>query len=187
MPESSQPALQKTSGSFANLLASLTGNLQKDPWDDGTLPDDVVTITYEQALRAGRLSQPATNQLLDRAVHARSEAASVPVHRPSHSQPEKKQRTASITIRVTSEEQAQLHARAVAAQLSVSAYLRSCIFEAEALRTQVKEALAQMQSASQITSTDSRQGSRKWRKRLLPTWFEIKDPRTNPNPVRADG
>jgi hypothetical protein len=176
MPEPAQAAPQKTSGSFANLLASLTSKLQRDPWDDGTLPDDVVTITYEQALRAGRASQPATNQLLDGADHAKGEPFNAPVRGPQHSQLAKKLRTASITIRVTSEEQAQLHTRALAAQLSVSAYLRSCIFEAESLRTQVKEALAQMQlKSSQITSTtDSSQSSRNWRKRLFPAFFDIR-------------
>ena len=39
---------------------------------------------------------------------------------------------------------AQLQRRAAEAGLTVSAYLRSCTFEAEALRTQVKEALAQL-------------------------------------------
>lgn len=175
MPEPAQSAPQKASGSFANLLASLTSKLQKDPWDDGALPEDVVTITYEQALRAGRLSQPATNQLPDSAVHARAEASSAPVRRPQHSQLEKKHRTASITIRVTSEEQAQLQARAVAAQLSVSAYLRSCIFEAEALRSQVKEALAQMQStSSQTSSSAAAETPQVWRKRFCPSWLRLR-------------
>jgi hypothetical protein len=171
MPEPAQAAPQKTSGSFANVLASLTSKLQSDPWADRPLPDDVSTITYEQALRAGRSSQHATNRLLDKDVHQRSATASPLVSSPNNSQSEKQHRTASITIRVTPEEQAQLQARAVAAELSVSAYLRSCIFEAEALRTQVKEALAQMQStSSQASSSAVAETPRPRRRRFFPLW-----------------
>lgn len=53
---------------------------------------------------------------------------------------------ASITIRVSKAECAQLRQRAAEAGLTVSAYLRSCTLEAEALRTQVKETLAQLRS-----------------------------------------
>jgi hypothetical protein len=41
---------------------------------------------------------------------------------------------------------AQLHKRAAEAGLTVSAYLRSCTFEAESLRAMVKDALAQLRS-----------------------------------------
>jgi|KBSSwiStaDraftv2_1062776.scaffolds.fasta_scaffold52531_3 hypothetical protein len=175
MPEPAQAVPQKTSGSFANLLASLTSKLQNDPWDDRALPDDVATITYEQALRTARQSRasqpPLTDQPLDNDIHT-SASLSVPVCKPQNTQLQKKHRTASITIRVTSEEQAQLHERAAAAQLSVSAYLRSCIFEAETLRTQVKEALAQMQSASLPTTAIAPAGkaSLHWRTRFFPAW-----------------
>jgi predicted HicB family RNase H-like nuclease len=57
---------------------------------------------------------------------------------------EKKRKSASITLRVAAEEYEQLQERAAAAHLSVSAYIRSCIFEAESLRAQVKAALVQM-------------------------------------------
>jgi hypothetical protein len=42
---------------------------------------------------------------------------------------------------------AQLHRRAEEAGLSVSAYLRSCTFEAESLRAMVKETMAQLRTA----------------------------------------
>ena len=171
MPEPAQAASQKNSGSFANLLASLTSKLHSDPWDDDAMPDDVATITYEQALRAGRSSQPASNPLPDRYAHQRYAASTPLAPAPKSSQSEKKHRTASITLRVTPEEQAQLHARAVAAELSVSAYLRSCVFEAEALRTQVKEALAQMQSTSSRTTSFAAERRQAWRRRLLPPWL----------------
>jgi len=41
---------------------------------------------------------------------------------------------------------AQLHSRAAEAGLSVSAYLRSCTFEAETLRAMVKDTMAQLRS-----------------------------------------
>ncbi|HXS76661.1 MAG TPA: hypothetical protein VN753_10825 [Terracidiphilus sp.] len=174
MPEPAQPAPPKIPGSFANLLASFTGNLHDEEWDDSALADDVSTITYEQALRAGcRGLSPrfATNSLLDESP----EASSVPtISKPAAPRlgGQKQSRSASITIRVTAEEQAKLHDRAAAAKLSVSAYLRSCIFEAESLRTQVKEALAQMQSASpQTASAPTTEATpHDWRKRFFPAW-----------------
>jgi predicted DNA binding CopG/RHH family protein len=53
---------------------------------------------------------------------------------------------ASITIRVSKAECAQLRARAAEAGLTISAYLRSCTLEAESLRAQVKDTLAQLRS-----------------------------------------
>jgi len=57
-------------------------------------------------------------------------------------------KSASVTIRLSKPECAQLHQRATAAGLTVSAYLRSCVFEAESLRAQVVETLAQLRSAT---------------------------------------
>jgi hypothetical protein len=53
---------------------------------------------------------------------------------------------ASVTIRLSEPEYEQLHQRAAEAGLTISAYLRSCTFEAEALRAQVKEALADLRA-----------------------------------------
>jgi predicted DNA binding CopG/RHH family protein len=55
-----------------------------------------------------------------------------------------KLKSSSITIRVSKAECAQLRARAAEAGLTISAYLRSCTLEAESLRAQVKDALAQL-------------------------------------------
>ncbi len=51
---------------------------------------------------------------------------------------ERNLKNASITIRMSKEECTQLHRRAAEAGLTVSAYLRSCTFEAESLRALVK-------------------------------------------------
>jgi predicted DNA binding CopG/RHH family protein len=57
-------------------------------------------------------------------------------------------KSASITIRLSKPECAQLRKRAAEAGLTVSAYLRSCTFEAESLRALVKETLTQLRSDS---------------------------------------
>lgn len=57
-------------------------------------------------------------------------------------------RSASVTIRLSRAECARLHQRAAEAGLTVSAYLRSCAVEAEALRAQVKQALAELKAGN---------------------------------------
>lgn len=66
------------------------------------------------------------------------------------------QRHAIVSIRVNDMEFDRLRLRAAESGLSVSAYMRSCVLEAEHLRAQVKQALAEMRSsiyiAPQLTS-----------------------------------
>jgi predicted DNA binding CopG/RHH family protein len=69
---------------------------------------------------------------------------------------ERSLKNASITIRMSKAESEQLHRRAAEAGLTVSAYLRSCTFEAEALRAQVKEVLTELRSATARPKPDSR-------------------------------
>jgi hypothetical protein len=75
-------------------------------------------------------------------------------------------RSASVTIRLSRSECARLHQRATEAGLTVSAYLRSCAVEAEALRAQVKQALAELKTGSkppqqaQTACRGPRQGAR---------------------------
>ena len=85
-------------------------------------------------------------------------------------------KSASITIRLSKPECAQLHQRATAAGLTTSAYLRSCVFEAESLRAQVVETLAQLRSATPaapkaatpaLKSVAPAAPSRSW---LFPRW-----------------
>ncbi len=152
MSESVTTPAIKSASSFASLFKSFSGPAKNidETWDDTALLDDVATISYEQALRSNRRVPPVA------ALHT-SETQSTQVSttkRQGSAAREKKRKSSSITIRLTEEEEIQLHERAAAAQLSVSAYLRSCIFEAESLRAQVKEALSQIRAA-----TDSPQGS----------------------------
>jgi hypothetical protein len=164
----------KEASSFASLLATFTGAAKKsnDMWDDSALLDDVTTISYEQALRSHRrapIADLATAQVpAEKAPLSANVAASMPLANPSI----KKRKTASITIRLTETEDAQLHERAAAAQLSVSAYLRSCIFEAESLRAQVRDALSQMKTepAPDPHVSNEPKPTHNWRARFLPRW-----------------
>ena len=83
-------------------------------------------------------------------------------------------KSSSITIRLSKTECAQLRKRAAEAGVTVSAYLRSCTFEAESLRAQVKETLAELRLASsraeQNSSPQPRQFWPRWVKRMFPPW-----------------
>ncbi|WP_263350324.1 plasmid mobilization protein [Acidicapsa acidisoli] len=56
------------------------------------------------------------------------------------------QRRAVVSVRLTEVEFAQLRDRADESGISVSAYMRSCVLDAEILRAQVKQALAEMRA-----------------------------------------
>ncbi len=85
---------------------------------------------------------------------------------------EENRKRASVTIRMSRGEFAQLQRRAAEAGLTVSGYLRSCTFEAEALRAQVKEVLAQwrpVKPPEELAGPASAQGSWfRWIPRLVP-------------------
>ena len=141
-------------------------------WSEDGLEDDVITLSYERALRANARyhSSSPTDDSLTRAANpvlthfeetspAASAATSQPVvHPAANPSPEADRRCAvprernlkdaSITIRMSQDECAQLHRRAAEAGLTVSAYLRSCTFETESLRAMVKDTLAQLRSAT---------------------------------------
>jgi hypothetical protein len=135
---------------FAGFLASLAAPSKPSPsvWDDG-LADDIATITYEQALRPHLRNQPPA------AAPPPAAAEIEPTHMAPPSGPgcspvqpsTERLKTASITIRLSDAECAQLRQRAAEAGLTVSAYLRSCTLEVESLRAQVKEALAQIRQS----------------------------------------
>lgn len=171
-----EPSL--TSSSFASLLSELAEPEEKalPKWNDEGFADDVASLSYERALRAHARYRPAEPD------HAPERAATKPatLGRNSRELPSKNTlanaeqgpKSASITLRISQAECTQLRERAAEAGLTVSAYLRSCAFEVESLRAQVKEALAQMRPEHRAESkfsadTDQRSGSR-WLARLLP-------------------
>ena len=128
------------------------------------LQDDVATLTYDRALHSHakyRSDEQVCSSARSRAVTTASNSSSQPgsgleaVARQERSEsfcapdvrPEcSKNKSASITFRMSQAEFTQLQHRASEANLSVSAYLRSCTFEAETLRAQVKQALAELRN-----------------------------------------
>jgi hypothetical protein len=168
MPDPVSNSPQGNGASFASLLAALTGTGKEpaEPWDTSALGEDVATISYEQALRTHRRVRTDAN-----------DPQSIVSNPPAPAGPEKSKKapkTVSVTIRVTEDEGQQLHARAKEAGLSVSGYLRSCIFEAETLRAQVKEALAKIREATlrenHISEAEPLIKAPQRRFRLFPRW-----------------
>lgn len=148
MPTSGPP-------SFAGMLADLAAPEKKFPPArelDG-LEDDVATISYEQALRAhARFRPQAAPQQKAAPVEAGpprqgSLFPTASVQTPN----EPPRKSASVTVRMSAEECERLRKRAGEAGMTVSSYLRSCAFEVETLRTQVKDTLAQLRSPARQT------------------------------------
>jgi predicted DNA binding CopG/RHH family protein len=84
---------------------------------------------------------------------------------------ERNLKSASITIRLSRVECAQLRKRAAEAGLTVSAYLRSCTFEAESLRALVKDTLAQLRSQkSTAEQTGAIAHGSLWRRWFVRFW-----------------
>jgi len=61
-------------------------------------------------------------------------------------------RQSIVSIRLNAIESEQLRLRAAESGISVSAYMRSCVLEAEHLRTQVKQALAELRASHALTA-----------------------------------
>ncbi len=139
-----------TSSTFAGLLAALAEPEEKPlpAWNDEGLADNVATLSYERALRAHARYRPAQpDPEPPVAAPAPSAQRKNPETRPAKDRSadaNRSPKSASVTLRMSQAECTQLRERAAEAGLTVSAYLRSCAFEVESLRTQVKEALAQM-------------------------------------------
>jgi len=168
-------------------------------WDDDGLADDVATLSYENALRARAryraldrtdrsLTGPGPNPVdsyelapledLPATQPARATAAPGPL--PAAQPPaaprvpaafERNLKSASVTIRMSQEEAAQLHLRAAEAGLTVSAYLRSCTFEAESLRALVKDTMAQLRAPTAAGKVPApRRSLSGWLARLFTPW-----------------
>ncbi|HSZ16730.1 MAG TPA: hypothetical protein VK764_06490 [Terracidiphilus sp.] len=168
------PALiepRTTPSSFAGFLARFAApSPTTDRWNDDALADDIATLSYEQALRTHTRfhpsSQPSPSDLdlpgsrlpTPAAASAQATAAAGPASIPACLAESRK--SSSITIRLSSAECEQLRRRAAAAGLTVSAYLRSCIFEVESLRAQVKDTLAQLRSGPAVESASQHSAPR---------------------------
>ena len=159
MQTSSQPAGPSTPepSSFAGFLSALAAPVQSSrntQWNADALAEDVATLSYESALKTHSRYKPSPDPSPDAATpHTETQQQIAPASiaatqaqcpDPAAGEP----KSASITIRMSQAECAQLKQRAAQAGMTISAYLRSCTFEAEALRGQVKEALAQLHAAA---------------------------------------
>ena len=194
MQQSTIPTPASTVASFASLLAKLTiteapelpasgrgdgflppGWKPAPAWNDDDLADDVATLSYEQAVHT-HARYTATEPV----APSSTPSPAPPVRRPpaplaaANSQPagasvthlERNLKDASITIRMSQAECAQLHQRAAEAGLTISAYLRSCTLEAESLRAMVKETMAQLRSKGAAKQEASTAASQPWRNRM---------------------
>lgn len=146
------------SSSFAGVLAALTGARIKPSsnWQDDLerdLEPDVATLSYERALSAHARYRPDHSESASpapakqpAAQSAEAFAQRTPTALAAAALEEKRMR-ASVTLRMSNAEFAQLQRRSAEAGMTVSAYLRSCTFEVETLRAQVKQALAELRTA----------------------------------------
>jgi hypothetical protein len=150
-----------SASSFASFLASLAAPPQSasPEWNDDLLGDDVATLSYEQPLQAHGHDRPPAP---DREPAPGSESGQSRSDRSVSVSPDRSLKRASITIRLTEPECAQLRLRAAEAGLTVSAYLRSCAFEVESLRTQVKVTLAQLREPAPAPTVPLPSRSRAW-------------------------
>ena len=201
MQQTVEPAPSLSPSSFASLLAALTvpAKNAEPAWNEDNLKDDVATLSYERALRTHAryrpgdlsdhsLTQPSSARPVD-SYEVISDDESAPAPSIAQAAPwaknnsaatlDRNLKSASITIRMSVTECEQLRKRAAAAGLTVSAYLRSCTFEAESLRALVKETLAQLQpEAQKRKQAASTRPRRSWSLhscfarllRLLPHW-----------------
>lgn len=155
MLHSMQESIANTSAQithdFAGLLAALAAAKPTElpAWDDEPLPQDVVTLSYERALRTHARYKPvemcSTSAQRECTPPQNERASKPPV--PVATSGKRERKCASITIRMSQAECEQLRERAAEAGMTISAFLRSCTFEAETLRAQVKEALAELRRA----------------------------------------
>jgi predicted DNA binding CopG/RHH family protein len=97
-----------------------------------------VTSQQPQTAAVSRAGNTASRELVTPFVSKQVDSALL----------DRDRKCASITIRMSKAECVQLRQRAAEAGMSISAYLRSCTFEAESLRAQVKEALAELKCAN---------------------------------------
>lgn len=185
MQPSAKTQPSPASSSFAGLLAALALPSRDEEertslWSSDDLGEDVATLSYERALRAHARYKPAQSGEWETAHAARPETGDEREESPPGEvggtakttpagalmQQADDLRRASVTIRLSRAECARLHERAAEAGVTVSAYLRSCTFEAEALRAEVKAALADLRAAGvQGTEGPREQGNKELKQR----------------------
>ncbi len=147
-----------------------------------TQPANAVPFYYEEASSDLSVAarQPVARHIASLGAIPSQEPSATPSPAPNPSFDraaafERNLKDASITIRMSKAECAQLHRRAAEAGLTVSAYLRSCTFEAESLRAMVKDTLARLRSVTTQAKPAHAAPHRfgiitRWLGRLLTPW-----------------
>jgi hypothetical protein len=170
----------QTTNDFAGLLAKLAAanRAELHTWNDEELSTDVATLSYERALRT-HMRYKAADESDESLVPAGAELmrsntqTSGSMGQAARTR-DRDRKCSSVTLRMSKAECEQLRVRAAEAGLTVSAYLRLCAFEAEALRAEVKEALAELRrapapEAESARCVESFRGSRLgWLRRMMP-------------------
>ena len=153
MHPSAAPAPSPRSPDFAGVLMDLAAPKAKKPpvRDFDGLEDDVAILSYENAIQQhGRIRAaaaiPGPQLAFDASPDVSVSAPANPA--PAPALPDR--RTASITVRLCHTESERLRLRAAESGLTVSEYLRSCVFEVESLRAQVKTALASLRATQTV-------------------------------------
>ena len=179
------PAPNPAPASFSAMLAALTAPPVQPAKDKFEPLTDDVTLSYESALRArasylpvyrpetpgsatgtrlggraGQAEATPTFKAEDASTSRTGNPAQPGLGANSDAGLEPKFKRASVTLRMSKSERAQLQQRAGEAALTLSAYLRSCAFEVEGLRFQVKQALAELRAAKAAQELAARR--RRW-------------------------
>lgn len=161
---------------FANFLNALTrpGEEPLPSCIEAELAEDVATLSYERALQASARyrSRQSDDRSLTEPMVPRSAAGqgatAWPQRKGETASAQAGLKSASVTIRMSQAESEQLRRRANEAGLTVSAYLRSCTFEVESLRAQVKDALTQLRPVPPPESAGDLSPSRpSWIRRVI--------------------
>ncbi|MFP5237745.1 MAG: plasmid mobilization protein [Acidobacteriota bacterium] len=144
MHPSAAPAPSPASRNFAGVLMDLASPPPKRPpaRDLDGLEDDIATLNYEQALQAHARYRPPAADLGPQPVP--EPPAATPASAPAIATLRRK--SESITVRLSQAESERLRQRAAESGLTISDYLRSCVFEVESLRAQVKETIAALRA-----------------------------------------
>jgi hypothetical protein len=145
------PARDSSGDSFAAFLARLAGlpDWDADTPDQSVLPEpadareeEIALLSYEHALRstarARSIAEPVCMDSESSLAHSFVSTA-VKISGP---------RRCRATIRLTAAEDETLRQRAAESGLAISAYVRSCVFEVESLRAQVKQMMAEFRAVA---------------------------------------
>jgi len=113
----------------------------------------------ELKAHSGRLSRTAPAKTADPLLQPRRQLARRDAMQPEelrlelpHTSRQLEHRHAVVSIRLNDAEIERLRLRAAESGISVSGYMRSCVLDAEHLRAQVKQALAEMRASIQPTA-----------------------------------